>query len=121
MNKKFIILIMAALLSVSAFAVSASAAVTEEETAGAEVTAETTADDDKKTFFFDSGSWNSQNINFYIWDSTTNEYATGNKGWVGDNTWGSQKKLGGTAVEDKPGVFESYVLTSAAERTTLFM
>ncbi len=108
MNKKFISLIMAALLAVSAAAVSASAVETDEKTAGAEVSAETAADEDKKTFFFDSGNWNSQSINFYIWDTTKGDYATGNNGWVSDNTWGSKKKLGGTAVEGKPGVFESY-------------
>lgn len=108
MNKKFISLIMAALLAVSAAAVSASAVETDEKTAGAEVSAEAAADEDKKTFFFDSGDWNSSAINFYIWDGKTGEYATGNNGWVTDNTWGSKKKLGGTVVEGKPGVFESY-------------
>ena len=108
MNKKFISLIMAALLAVSAAAVSASAVETDEKTAGAEVSAETAADEDKKTFFFDSGNWNSQSINFYIWDTTKGDYATGNNGWVSDNTWGSRKKLGGKAVDGKPGVFESY-------------
>ena len=106
MNKKFISLIMAALLAVSASAVSVSAAVTEEETAGAEVTAEVSGDS-KGTFFFDCGDWNSESLLFYIWDADTNEYAA-KKGWLEDSKWGSRKNLSGTEVDGNPGLFESY-------------
>ena len=100
MGKKHLCLILAAVLAASSLAVSASAAAIDSEPSS----------DSKGTFFFDSGDWNSENINFYIWDSTTGEYATGNKGWVSENPWGSRKRLGGTAVEGKTGVFESYEL-----------
>lgn len=98
MGKKKLCFILAAVLAVSSMAVSASAVTVDNETSSAS----------KGTFFFDSGDWNSDFINFYIWDSSTGEYATGNNGWVSENTWGSKKKLGGKAVEGKDGVFESY-------------
>jgi len=95
MNKKFISVIMAAILAVSASAYCADAA---------EVDAE--ASKESGTFFFDSGDWNSSNICFYIWDATSGEYAEAD-GWSPDAHWASKKRLGGKAVEGKEGVFES--------------
>ena len=65
------------------------------------------------TFFFDTGDWNSTQIQFFIWDGE-GYYAT-KDGWTDSNPWGSNKKLGGTLREDLSGkngntgnVFESY-------------
>ena len=62
------------------------------------------------TFFFDPGTtWDSERIDFYIWDATSQPtmYATAN-GWVDSDVWGS-KKTKGTKLED--GTFESYEVT----------
>lgn len=104
MSKKIISIFMTLALALSVFTVAASAAEVEEEPAAAEVEVETSGDG--KTFMFDSGSWNSSRMYFYIWDATSNMFATKN-GWQADNPWGS-KKLAGTPVEGQEGVFESY-------------
>lgn len=107
MNKKFISIAMSLVLACSALAVSASAADVEEETTGAEVTVE--ASGEGNTIKFDSGDWNSDKIQFYIWDVTAQptQYAT-TSGWTTENPWGSKKKLGGKKLDD--GTFESYEL-----------
>lgn len=107
MGKKFISILLSLVTAVSVFAFTAAAEEVTEEPAGAEVTVERSGS--TGTFKFDSGDWNSNNICFYIWDSTDPAnvmYATKN-GWVPDNPWGS-KKLRGTKVEGEDGVFESY-------------
>lgn len=72
-----------------------------------EVESNADSDDSKiGTIFFDSGDWNSDKLYFYIWDETDGTYASKN-GWSDSNLWGS-KKLAGTEVEGKDGVFESY-------------
>ena len=103
MNKKFISAILAALLMVSTAAIAASAEEVTEEPAGAAVSVETSGETGK--IRFDPGNWNSNKINFYIWDDTTGLKASKN-GWVSDNTWGTKKAIGGTKLED--GTFESY-------------
>jgi len=104
MNKKFISVIMAAILAVSVAAVGADAAEVEVESSKGQT----------GTFFFDTGNWNSSKLQFYIWDDTAGTKAT-KDGWTKDNPWGSNKKLGGTLREDLSGegksegnVFESY-------------
>ncbi len=107
MGKKFISILLSLVTAVSVFAFTAAAEEVTEEPAGAEVTVERSGS--TGTFKFDSGDWNSNNICFYIWDTTDpaqTMYATKN-GWVPDNPWGS-KKLRGTKVEGEEGVFESY-------------
>ena len=94
MNKKFISAILAALIIVSMPAVAVSADEVEQETSGV-----------KGTIKFDPGDWNSNKINFYIWDDTTGLKAS-KDGWIDDNTWGAKKKIGGTKLDD--GTFESY-------------
>ena len=65
MNKKFISVIMAAILAVSASAVCASAAEVDAEPSKA-----------SGTFFFDPGDWGTDGtVLFYVWDETTKEYA----------------------------------------------
>ncbi len=60
--------------------------------------------------FFDMGDWNHDDkVCFFIWDTTTNQYATKN-GWQDGNTWAS-KKIIGTNVDGKDGIVESYELT----------
>jgi len=95
---------LAALLTASTLAVAASAAEVEKETSTGT----------KGTIFFDTGDWNSTQLQFYIWDETTGLKATKN-GWIESNPWGSKKKLSGTLREDLSGkdgnkgnVFESY-------------
>lgn len=62
--------------------------------------------DIRGTIFFDATEWNSEKVYFYIWDETDDTYAT-QDGWVEKNPWGS-KKLSGTPVKGRDGVFESY-------------
>ncbi len=97
MRKKYISIVLAALIIASSLPVTASAAVAVKETSA----------EDKGTFFFDSGDWNSESMCFYIWDGTTGENAT-KDGWVKDSTWAKSAQIGGTPVEGKAGVFESY-------------
>lgn len=104
MNKKFISVIMAAMLAVSAVAVSAGAAEVEEEKAGAEVAVQGSSETGK--IKFNSGDWHSTKMLFYIWDAN-GKHAT-KTGWGDADPWGSPKKLGGTAVEGEDGVFESF-------------
>lgn len=98
MNKKFLSVIMAALLAVSASAVCASAAEVEVEESKS-----------SGTIKFDMGDWNhSDDLCFYIYDtSTTPTSCCSKNGWVDDNLWGS-KKIKGTAVEGEDGIYESY-------------
>jgi len=103
MNKKFISVIMAAILTVSVAAVSAGAAEVETEKSGGAT----------GTFKFDMGNWDhdhSSQISFYIWaknaDGTDTKYGSTN-GWVDSNNWGS-KKTYGTPVEGEDGIVESY-------------
>ncbi len=103
MNKKFISVIMAAILTVSVAAVSAGAAEVETEKSGGAT----------GTFKFDMGNWDHDHkdqISFYIWaknaDGTDTKYGSTN-GWVDSNNWGS-KKTYGTAVEGEDGIVESY-------------
>lgn len=99
MNKRIISVITAGVLMVSSMAAIPSEAIEVEQE-----TSKTSG-----TFFFDATDWGTpEYINFFIWDDTTGEYATKNKGWITDSTWGSVKKLSGTPVEDKPGIYESY-------------
>lgn len=96
MNKKFISLIMAAILAVSASAVCASAAEVEKE-----------ASKDGDTIFFDPGNWSGHMMCCYIWDVDAEggtEYCTKN-GWGSDNVWGRSNQIG---VEEKDGKYESY-------------
>lgn len=107
MSKKFISILLSLITAVSVFSLAASANEVEDEPAGVEVTVEKSGD--SNTFKFDSGDWASNNICFYIWDTTDPDhtmYAT-KSGWVDTNPWGS-KKLRGTKVEGEDGVFESY-------------
>lgn len=98
MNKKFISVIMAAILAVSTAAVSASAAEVEEEPSK-----------NSGTVKFDASKWNAEYVNFYIWDETADptEYCSID-GWTDVNKWGSKKKLSGTKVEGEDGIFESF-------------
>ena len=98
MNKKFISVILAALLMVSTAAIAASAEEVAVETSG----------DATGTIKFDPGDWDSKKILFYIWDDTAGLKAT-KDGWVSEDTWGSKTKIGGTKLDD--GTFESYEVT----------
>jgi len=96
MNKKFISVILAAILAVSCAAVSAGAVEVEQEASKS------------GTIKFDGGDgWDNKTVCFYIWDDTTKEWAT-KDGWVSEDTWGSAKKIGGTKVEGEDTVYESY-------------
>lgn len=98
MNKKFISVIMAAILAVSTAAVSASAAEVEEEPSK-----------NAGTIKFDASKWNAEYVNFYIWDETTDpDQFCSIDGWTDVNKWGSKKKLGGTKVEGEDNIFESF-------------
>ena len=100
MNKKFISVIMAAILAVSAAAVSAGAAEVEVEKSG----------DTTGKIRFSMDGWNADDdLCFYIWakngDGETRHLYNG--GWQDGDNWGS-KKLKGTKVEGEEGVYESY-------------
>lgn len=100
MNKKFISVVLAALMLTSTAAISASAAEVEAEKSGA-----------SGTIKFNMGDWNpNDKVSFYIWAKDPNGAKTlyGSKnGWVEDNNWGS-KQTNGTKVEGEEGVVESY-------------
>lgn len=99
MNKKFISVIMAAILAVSAAAVSAGAAEVETEKSG----------DTTGKIRFNMGDWNHDDyICFYIWAKNGDETRHLSKeGWEPDDNWG-RKKLYGTPVEGEDGIVESY-------------
>ena len=100
MNKKLLSITLAMLLAAAPLSVAAAA--DEADTAEAQgVTG---------TIKFDMGDWNHDDkVCFFIWDTTTNQYATKN-GWQDGNTWASKKILG-TPVEGEDGIVESYELT----------
>lgn len=109
MNKKFISAALAALMIASTAAVSAAAEEVTAEAAGAQATVETTGDA-TGTIKFDPGNWNSNKIQFYIWDETAEPHLHLTKdGWQEDDPWGSNKKIGGTKLDD--GTFESFEFT----------
>ena len=99
MNKKFISVIMAAILAVSSAAICASAAEVEVEKSG----------DTTGKIRFDLGDWNhDDNIAFYIWAKNGDETRHLSKeGWEPDDNWG-RKKLYGEHVEGEDGIVESY-------------
>lgn len=107
MKKKIISLFLSAVLMMSSVTVmTSSAAESENEPPSKSV----------GTFFFDMGDWadnllpnqNNPPICFYIWDSSTREYAS-REGWSTKNYWLSEKLLG-NAVEGKKNLVESYEL-----------
>lgn len=72
--------------------------------------------------YFDSGDWNSKTVLFYIWDSTTGEFATNNMGWIDSNTWGSREKLSGIPTTNREGIFQSYEIDfSGREKDALYV
>ncbi len=99
MNKKFISVIMAAILAVSSAAVCASATEVEVEKSG----------DTTGKIRFNMGDWNHDDfICFYIWAKNGDETRHLSKeGWESDDNWG-RKKLYGTPVEGEDGIVESY-------------
>lgn len=103
MSKKIISIFMALVLALSMSVVAASAAETEEEATGAEVQVETSGDSGKIYF---EDPWNSSQIYFYIWDSTSGLFA-GSNGWTDVNPWGLRATRG-TKVEGEENLWESY-------------
>lgn len=101
MKKRLLCAALAALLTVSLYSVSASAASVDTEPSGA-----------RGTIKFDPGDWESSKLQFYIYDSTgeTTMYAT-KDGWVEDDPWSDEtkiesEKIEGTKLTD--GTFESF-------------
>ena len=107
--KKIISAALAGVMMLSAAAIVASADEVKTETAGAQAAVETSGDA-TGTIKFDPGDWNSSKIQFYIWDETAepNLHLT-KDGWVEVDPWGSNKKIGGTKLDD--GTFESWEFT----------
>ena len=83
MKKRLLCAALAALLTVSLSAVSASAASVDAEPSGA-----------RGTIKFDPGDWESSKLQFYIYDTTgeTKMYAT-KDGWVEDDPWSDETKI----------------------------
>ena len=100
MSKKYLSLVLVAILAASSLSIAADASVVEAKE----------SNDATGTIKFDMGSWNHEDqVCFYIWDSTNGQFAS-NKGWTSTNAWGS-KKLLGTPVEGQDGIVESYEIT----------
>ena len=96
MKRKYLSIVLAALIVASSLPIGTAAASIEEEPSSAE----------KGTFFFDGGEgWEDKNVCFYVWDDTTHEHAQ-KDGWAESDNWGASKKIGGTKLGGS--LYESY-------------